>query len=41
MFYVIHNKPVIGELTFSTGYGYFTDDYYDYLGSKIDIDKLK
>ena len=40
-FYVIHNKPVIGELTFSTGYGYFTDDYYDYLGSKIDIDKLK
>ena len=36
-FYVVNNQPVIGELTFTTGYGYFTDKYYDYLGSKIDL----
>lgn len=27
--------PVFGELTFSTGFGYFTDDFYDLLGSKV------
>lgn len=40
-FYVIDDKPVIGELTFSTGYGYFTQEYYKYLGSKIDLSKVK
>lgn len=40
-FYLIDNKPVIGELTFSSGYGFFTDDYYNYLGSKIDLSKVK
>lgn len=40
-FYVVGDKPVIGELTFTTGYGYFTDEYYDYLGSKIDLSKIK
>lgn len=40
-YYVVDNRPVIGELTFSTGYGYFTDDYYNYLGSKIDLSKVK
>ena len=40
-FYVVNDKPVIGELTFTTGYGYFTDEYYNYLGGKIDIEKLK
>lgn len=39
-FYVINNKPVIGELTFTTGYGYFTDEYYDLLGSKMVIKEL-
>lgn len=34
-FYVINNKPTIGELTFTTGYGYFTDEYYKYLGDRI------
>ena len=34
-FYVVNKKPVIGELTFTTGYGYFTLDYYNYLGSKM------
>lgn len=40
-FYVVDNKPVIGELTFSTGYGYFTKEYYKYLGDKCDISDLK
>lgn len=40
-FYVVNNKPVIGELTFSTGFGYFTKEYYEYLGSKIDLSKVK
>lgn len=36
-FYVVNNSPIIGELTFTTGYGYFTDDYYEYLGGKIQL----
>ena len=40
-FYIIDNKPVIGELTFTAGYGFYTDEYYDYLGSKIDLTKVK
>ena len=40
-FYDIAGKPFFGELTFSTGYGYFTDDYYDYLGDKVDIKGVK
>ena len=36
-FYVINNKPVIGELTFSSGYGNYTEEFYDYLGSKVDL----
>ncbi len=40
-FYNINGKPIIGELTFSTGYGYFTDEYYEYLGEKIDLEKLE
>jgi len=39
--YDIGGEPVIGELTFSSGYGYLTEDYYNYLGSKIDIEELK
>lgn len=39
-FYNIKGKPYIGELTFTTGWGYFTHDYYDYLGSKIDLNKV-
>lgn len=35
-FYIANNKPIIGELTFSTGYGYFTEEYYEYLGNKVD-----
>lgn len=39
-FYIVNNSPVIGELTFTTGYGYFTKDYYEYLGSKVDLLKI-
>lgn len=38
-FYNINGKPVVGEMTFTTGIGYFTEDYYQYLGSKIDLSK--
>lgn len=34
-FYIINNKPIIGELTFTSGYGNYTDEFYDYLGSKL------
>lgn len=40
-FYVLNDRPYIGELTLSTGYGYFTEDYYLYLGEKIDLSKVK
>lgn len=40
-FYVINNKPVIGELTFTSGYGNYTDSFYDYLGKKVDLSKVK
>ena len=39
-FYVINNKPIIGEMTFTTGWGFFTHDFYNYLGSKIDLNKI-
>lgn len=40
-FYIVNNKPIIGELTFSAGYPAFTDEYYEELGNKIDISKIK
>ena len=40
-FYIVNGKPVIGEMTFSTGYGYFTYDYYKYMGGKVDLSKVK
>ena len=40
-FYVVNDSPVIGELTFSTGYGNYTLEMYDYLGSFIDLSKVK
>lgn len=38
-FYNTDEKAVLGEMTFTTGYGYFTDEYYKYLGDKINIKK--
>ena len=40
-FYDIDGAPIFGELTFSTGYGYFSDEYYDYLGGKIDLSHME
>ena len=40
-FYIVDNTPKFGELTFSTGFGYFTEEYYNYLGSKIDLDSYR
>lgn len=39
-FYVIDGKPIIGEMTFTSGYGYYTSEYYDYLGKKLNISGL-
>ena len=38
--YIVNNQPVIGELTMSSGYGYFTEEYYNYLGKFVDISML-
>ena len=40
-FYVINDKPIIGELTFTTGYGNYTNEFYDYLGTRVDLTKVK
>lgn len=40
-FYIIKDRPYIGELTFTAGTGVFTDSYYKYLGSLIDLSKVK
>jgi hypothetical protein len=40
-FYDIDGKPYFGEMTFTTGYGNYTKEYYDYLGSKIDLNKVE
>ena len=33
--YEVDKKPVFGEMTFSTGFGYFTDDFYHILVDKV------
>ena len=38
-FYNLDGRIVFGELTFTAGYGDLTDDYYEYLGSKITLPK--
>ena len=40
-FYIVNKKPIIGELTFSAGYPAFTEEYYEELGSMIDLTKIK
>ncbi|MDX9694341.1 MAG: ATP-grasp fold amidoligase family protein [Bacteroidales bacterium] len=40
-FYDIDGKPYFGEMTFTSGFGVFSEDYYNYLGSKIDLSKIK
>lgn len=36
-FYIVHSKPVVGEMTFATGYGYFTEEYYRLLAKDIKL----
>lgn len=37
-FYNLNGKIYFGEMTFTSGYGTFTEEYYNYLGSHIDLD---
>jgi hypothetical protein len=40
-FYDVAGQPIFGELTFSTGYGYFSTDFYRELGDFIDLTTIK
>ena len=37
--YNVDSHPLFGEMTFSTGFGYFTDDFYRILGDKVVLKK--
>lgn len=39
--YNIEGKPIIGELTFTTGYGYLSKELYLEMGQLIDLSKVK
>jgi hypothetical protein len=39
-FYIVNGKPVIGEMTFSQGYGFLKMEVYEKLGEMIDLSKL-
>ena len=39
-FYVINGRPFVGELTFTSGYGNYAEEFYNYLGNKISLDKV-
>ncbi len=39
-FYEINGRPIIGELTMATGFGYFTEAYYQHLGDLTDVTLL-
>lgn len=36
-FFIVNKRPVIGELTMSTGYGFFTEDFYLKMGEMIKL----
>ncbi|GAB1404956.1 ATP-grasp fold amidoligase family protein [Lentimicrobium sp.] len=40
-FYDVDGKAVFGEMTFTTGFGSYAKEFYQYLGSKIDLSKVK
>ena len=40
-FYVVNGEPVIGEMTFSQGYGFLSKEVYDRLGTMIDLSACK
>lgn len=35
--YVVSGEPMFGELTFTTGYGYWSNDFYLKMGNKLDL----
>lgn len=39
-FYIANGKPIIGEMTFTQGYGFLTDKVYNDLGSMMDLSKV-
>lgn len=39
-FYCVNEKPIIGEMTFTSGYGYFSKEFYEYLGRKVDLTRF-
>lgn len=40
-FYDVNGKPYFGEMTLASGFGYLTEDYYNYLGRKVDLNKME
>lgn len=40
-FYDTDEKAILGEMTFTAGYGSLNKEYYKFLGSKIDINSFK
>lgn len=40
-FYEIDDKAVFGEMTFTTGYGSYSEEFYRYLGGRIDLSKVE
>lgn len=40
-FYETSEKIFLGELTFTSGYGSHKEEYYEYLGEKIDLSSVK
>lgn len=40
-FYIVSGRPYVGELTFTAGMGNIKEQYFDELGAKVDLSKLK
>lgn len=40
-FYEVNGKPVFGELTFTTGFGSYNKEFYNRLGAKVDLNRVK
>lgn len=40
-FYIVNGRPYIGELTFTAGMGNIKEEFFDILGEKVDLSKLK
>lgn len=38
-FYIVNGKPIIGELTFTAGYGNCTEDFFIKMGEKVNLKK--